>query len=72
MIKAIRLVKTLSEMTDQRHGNVQLGITVVFNWGSMIWHCNISDYKVNRQVILMSVIKCQGFSTNPNTGYVDE
>ena len=36
MIKAIRLVKTLSEMTDHRRGNVQLGIKVVFNWGSMI------------------------------------
>ena len=55
MIKANRLVKTLSEMADHRHGNVQLGINVVFNWGSMIWRCNISYYKVNRQAILTSL-----------------
>lgn len=65
MTKAAKLVKALSEMSDFRNGNAQLGINIVFSedlqFGTPISHTAKSTHNS-----FLPSIKYQGFSISPD------
>lgn len=65
MSKAIRLAKPLSERTDLRNGNVQLGTNIVFI-GDLQFGTPISHSPKSTHSSFLTVIKYQGFSISPN------
>lgn len=65
MIKAIRLAKPLSERTDLRNGNMQLGTNIVFI-GDLQFGTPISHSPKSTHSSFLPVINYQGFSINPD------